>query len=64
MDKRIREITKLKDMGVLSVSRTRGGHLKILLDNGKYVFFSYSPSDKRSIRELKTKIRTAEINRI
>lgn len=53
-----RVINFARELG-FSVSRTRGGHLRFTRENGPTVFFSGSPSDRRSMQNGLSKLRRA-----
>ena len=59
--KRVREINKiLTDLGIIprSVVKTKK-HIKIRLPNGHVVFASSTPSDRRELNNLKSKLKKA-----
>jgi hypothetical protein len=50
-----RELQRI--LGVLGVTKTAGGHYRLKLVTGEPIFTSSSPSDRRTMRNVKALVR-------
>ena len=59
-----KEVRKAASLSNALITKTPGGHLLIKLPNGKKIFTSSTPSDKRSIKNFKARLKRETNNMI
>jgi hypothetical protein len=62
MTRRRRDLLRIH--GVERVERTRGGHVRLILVNGRTLITSGSPSDWRSTRNTQARVRRSTERRV